>query len=64
MGIGMVSETDEELLHQSSTPGPERGAMDIREHLRTWHGFLGLMKWLIILNVALLIFLAIFRTHN
>jgi hypothetical protein len=38
--------------------------MDIREHLRTWHGFLGLMKWLIILNVALLIFLAIFRTHN
>jgi uncharacterized integral membrane protein len=60
----MVSETDEELLHQSNTPGPERGAMDIREHLRTWHGFLSFMKWQIILAVILLIILAVFRTHN
>jgi hypothetical protein len=60
----MVSETDEELLHQATTPGPDEGSMDIREHLRTWHRFLNLMKWLIILNVIMLIFLAIFRTHN
>jgi uncharacterized integral membrane protein len=38
--------------------------MDIRQHLRTWHSFLGHMKWLIICGVLLLIFLAIFRTHN
>lgn len=60
----MVSETDEELIHQATTPGPEKGSMDIRQHLRTWHSFLGHMKWLIICGVLLLIFLAIFRTHN
>lgn len=60
----MVSETDEELLHQATTPGPERGSMDIRQHLRTWHGFLSFAKWMVILNVILLIILAIFRTHN
>ena len=60
----MVSETDEELLHQATTPGPERGSMDIREHLRTWHGFLSLMKWLIVGSIILLIILAVFRTHN
>jgi hypothetical protein len=60
----MVSETDEELLHQAGTPGPEKGSMDIKQHLRTWHGFLSFVKWMIISNVVLLIILAIFRTHN
>jgi hypothetical protein len=34
------------------------------EHLRTWHGFLTFMKWQVIAAVALLIILAIFRTHG
>ena len=54
----MASETDEELLHQSG------GTMDIKDHLKTWHGFLSFVKWMIIGNVALLAFLAIFRTHD
>ncbi|HEY2069128.1 MAG: aa3-type cytochrome c oxidase subunit IV [Rhizomicrobium sp.] len=59
----MTSETDEELLHQAHGAA-DPGSMDIKEHLRTWHGFLGFLKWMIILNVIMLIFLAIFRTHN
>ncbi|MGH6871436.1 MAG: aa3-type cytochrome c oxidase subunit IV [Rhizomicrobium sp.] len=54
----MESETDKELLHQGG------GTMDIKEHLRTWHGFLSFVKWMIIGNVALLAFLACFRTHD
>ncbi len=44
--------------------GSDSGSMDISEHLRTWNGFLTLMKWLVIGSAALLIFLAIFRTHG
>jgi hypothetical protein len=54
----MQSDTDKELLHQ------EGGSMDIKDHLRTWHGFLAFVKWMIIGNVALLIFLFAFRTHD
>ncbi|GEM_PF-1730940 len=57
----MVSDTDEEVLHDS---GGSMSASDLKEHLRTWRGFLTFFKWLIVGNVALLIFLAIFRTHN
>lgn len=59
----MTSETDQELLHQAHG-NVDSGSMDIKEHLRTWHGFLSFMKWMLIFNVVLLIFLAIFRTHN
>jgi len=55
----MASDTDQEVLHDSAASGA-----DLKEHLRTWHGFLTFFKWLIISNVLLLIFLAIFRTHN
>ncbi|HTQ14490.1 MAG TPA: aa3-type cytochrome c oxidase subunit IV [Rhizomicrobium sp.] len=37
---------------------------DMKEHLRTWHGFMSFVKWMIIANVGLLIFLAYFRTHD
>ncbi len=57
----MTSDTDQEVLHDSA--GSMSGA-DLKEHLRTWHGFLTFFKWLVIGNVLLLIFLAIFRTHN
>jgi hypothetical protein len=38
--------------------------MDISEHMRTWNGFLSLVKWIIIGTIILMIFLAIFRTHG
>ena len=54
----MESETDKELLAQGG------GTMDLKDHLKTWHGFLAFVKWMIIANVVLLSFLAIFRTHD
>ena len=44
--------------------GPDTGNSDMAEHLKTWNGFLSFMKWQVILAVALLVFLAIFRTHG
>jgi hypothetical protein len=43
---------------------PEAGTMDISEHLRTWNGFLTLTKWIAIGSGAVLIYLAVFRTHG
>lgn len=42
----------------------QRGQIAMGEHLRTWRLFTSLVKWGIITNVALLVFLAIFRTHS
>lgn len=42
----------------------DEGTMDISDHVKTWNGFLTLIKWMVIGNVALLVFLAIFRTHG
>jgi hypothetical protein len=42
----------------------DSGNTDMNEHLRTWHGFLSFMKWQAIAAVALLVLLAIFRTHG
>ncbi len=39
-------------------------AADMREHLDTWHGFMKFVKWGIIGNILILVFLAIFRTHQ
>jgi hypothetical protein len=44
--------------------GSDTGSMDISEHLRTWNGFLSLVKWMVIGSAALLLLLAIFRTHG
>jgi hypothetical protein len=44
--------------------GSDSGSMDMSEHLRTWNGFLTFVKWMVIGSAALLIFLAIFRTHG
>lgn len=44
--------------------GSDTGSSDMTEHLRTWSGFLTLVKWMVIGSGALLIFLAIFRTHG
>ena len=44
--------------------GTDSGSTDMAEHLRTWNGFLTLIKWMVAGCAALLIFLAIFRTHG
>ncbi len=41
----------------------ESGTAD-REHLQTWQGFMKVVRWGVALNILLLIFLAIFRTHG
>jgi hypothetical protein len=46
--------------HTGQEPSPEF----MKEHLHTWHGFLKLIKWMIIASVLLLIVLLIWRTHN
>jgi hypothetical protein len=56
-----MSETDEELLHQE--PG-QMGTMDLKDHLRTWHGFLAFVKWQAIGIAIIMILLAIFRTNH
>jgi len=44
--------------------GHEPGSEFMKEHLRTWHGFLKLIKWMIIGSIVLLAILLIWRTHN
>ena len=44
--------------------GQNESSEFMKEHLRTWHGFLKLMKWLIIGCVILLLVLLIWRTNN
>jgi len=51
-------------MQSEHTHAPDSGNTDMAEHLRTWKGFLAFVKWMVIGNVALLIFLAIFRTHG
>jgi hypothetical protein len=46
-----------------SSHGTETEGLD-KEHLRTWNGFLSLVKWIIIGNIGLLFFLFMFRTHD
>ena len=43
--------------------GSDAGTMDLKDHMATWTGFMSLVKWIVIGNIALLAFLAIFRTH-
>jgi len=56
-----MSETDEEILHQG---GGHMGTMDLKDHLKTWHGFLAFVKWQMIGIVIIMILLAIFRTNG
>jgi hypothetical protein len=40
------------------------GSMDMSQHKRGYAGFLAGVKWTLILILAIMVFLAIFRTHN
>jgi len=56
-----MSETDDEILHQE--PG-QMGTMDLKDHLKTWHGFIAFVKWQAIGIAIIMILLAIFRTNH
>lgn len=51
-------------MQHDTEHAPGAGHADMAAHLKTWHGFLNFMKWLVISSVILLIILAIFRTHG
>lgn len=51
-------------MSADTSHGSDTGTMDIKDHVKTWKGFVTFVKWMIIGNVVLLIFLAIFRTHG
>jgi hypothetical protein len=40
------------------------GSMDISQHKKAYQGFLTGSKWTFILVMAIVIFMAIFRTHG
>ena len=40
----------------------KHGSMDTTEHEKTFAGFVSVTKWTVILIIAVLVFLAIFRT--
>lgn len=40
------------------------GSMDISQHQRAYGGFLTFTKWSLIGILAIMVFLAIFRTHG
>jgi hypothetical protein len=56
-----MSETDEEILHQG---GGQTSTMDLKDHLRTWHGFVAFVKWQSIGIAIIMILLAVFRTNH
>jgi hypothetical protein len=44
--------------------GQNESSEFMKEHLKTWHGFLKFAKWLVIGSIILLAVLLIWRTHN
>lgn len=48
----------------NASQNTDQGSMDISEHVKTWNWFVGAIKWAILGNIALLAFLAAFRTHG
>ena len=40
------------------------GGMDLREHMKTWRGFMRFIVWQVVGAVVVLTLLAIFRTHG
>ena len=43
--------------------GSSSGSTDLTEHLRTWKGFLVLIKWSVIAILLIMGLMAIFRVH-
>jgi hypothetical protein len=42
----------------------DTGSTDMAEHIRTWKGFVRFAYWSVAFVAAILVFLAIFRTHG
>ncbi|MGH6878065.1 MAG: aa3-type cytochrome c oxidase subunit IV [Rhizomicrobium sp.] len=51
-------------MESQTDHAPDEGHTDMAEHIKTWRGFLSFMKWQAFGAAAVLIFLAIFRTHD
>ncbi|HWY62103.1 MAG TPA: aa3-type cytochrome c oxidase subunit IV [Rhizomicrobium sp.] len=50
------------MAHEDSHYTP--GSMDISQHKRGYAGFVTGVKWTLTLVLGIMVFLAIFRTHN
>ncbi|HEY4123719.1 MAG TPA: aa3-type cytochrome c oxidase subunit IV [Rhizomicrobium sp.] len=49
--------------HAHDHSGYQPGQMDISAHQKAWHGFTVFTKWSLIGILAIMAFLAVFRTH-
>ena len=52
-----------ENTHHAGEDAPT-GGMDISEHVKTWLAFWSAIKWSVLIIVAIVVLLALFRTHN
>jgi hypothetical protein len=48
----------------ANSTGQDNSSEFMKEHLKTWTGFLKLIKWMVIASIILLLVLLIWRTHN
>jgi hypothetical protein len=42
----------------------QRGAMDISQHTKSWANFIVFVKWSMLAVLAIVLYLAFFRTHG
>ena len=50
--------------HHAGEHDAPRGTMDISDHVKMWLAFWNTAKWSAVGIVAIVVLLAIFRTHN
>lgn len=50
--------------HHAGGDDAPKGTMDISDHVKMWHAFWNGGKWSLVGIIAIVIILAIFRTHN
>ncbi len=51
------------LMADKTDQGSSTGTMDITDHVRTWKGFLTVIKWSLVAILLIVGFMAIFRVH-
>ena len=49
--------------HGDSHGDYKPGSMDISQHVKAWAGFTSFVKWSVIGIIAIMVFMAFFRTH-
>ena len=66
-GFAIVRAASNRFLGASMADHTGHGSgadFDYKEHVKTWLGFLKLIKWMLISSIILLAILLIWRTHN